>query len=190
MNCEFCGKKDFKFLFYGTDKNHGVRGKFKIVKCENCGLIFINPRPQAKELEKYYPRGKYYAFEKIDNYSKKTKLKILLYDLYFNPKNKRYFLKAIFSPLRMFSRGTKIRKDAKLLDVGCGSGQFLYEMKQLGLKTWGAEPGDFDRDAAKKENLNIFHGELKNARYPSNYFDIITLNHVLEHVNNPNETIK
>lgn len=188
-NCELCGNKDFKFLFKGKDKLLGIGGDFNLFECKKCEVIFLNPQPSYKELEKYYSNKKYYSLKKIDTISKKLKIKLSLYKIYFNSNEKNIFLKILFYPLKFIVRGTKIAKDARLLDVGCGSGQFLYEMKQFGLRTCGVEPGDFDRKTSKKENLNIFHGELKSARFHSNYFDIITLNHVLEHVNNPYETI-
>ena len=87
-------------------------------------------------------------------------------------------------------RGTKIAKNKRFLDVGSGSGQFLYEMKQFGMDIYGVEPSDFDEKTAKEKKLNILKSDLIKANYPSNYFDIITFNHVLEHVNNPLKTIK
>jgi len=78
----------------------------------------------------------------------------------------------------------------KLLDIGSGSGQFLYEMKTLGMEVHGIEPGSFDAKVAKKENLDIIKSNLDKTRYKSNCFDLITINHVLEHVNNPVETLK
>lgn len=190
--CEFCGKQDFKFLFYGTDKLHNIPGNFKVVKCKNCGLIFINPQPSFKELEKYYPYEKYYSLKKIRlrEDDKNVRLKLFLFKLFYT-KNKNYLLRAIFSPLKVFVRQTKIFSEAKFLDIGCGAGQFLYEMKQLGIKNvYGVEPGDFNEKQAKKEGLKIKKSDLINANYPEKFFDIITINQVLEHVNNPLETIR
>jgi SAM-dependent methyltransferase len=185
--CRICGNKKFKFLFAGKDKNIGIKGKFNIFECEKCKVIFLNPLPSTKESEKFYPKS-YYSFNKIDKTSKKTKLKILLYKIYFN--NGNFFLRFVFSPLKFFVRGTFIKKGDKLLDIGAGSGQFLYEMQLLGLKTYGTEPGNFDEKFSKKQRLNIKKGFLENIKYPSNFFDIITINHVLEHLNNPIKTIK
>ncbi len=187
-NCEFCSKNKFEFLFYAKDKHHNIPGKFKIVKCKSCGLIFINPQPQGKELERHYPKS-YYSFSKITK-RRKSKLRVLLYNVYFNPHKGNYLLKFLFLPLKFYLRGTIISKSKKLLDVGCGSGQFLYEMKQLGLEVYGVEPGNFDKKNAKKLDLNIKNTDLIKAKYPSNYFDIITINQVLEHINNPIENLQ
>lgn len=188
--CNLCKNKNFEFLFTGQDTLHNISGKFNLYRCKNCGLMFINPQPTIKELERYYPKN-YYSFSRITKSdSLKIKLKLFLYNLYYNPQKRNILLRALFLPLRGFVRGTLIKSKAKILDVGCGSGQFLYEMKTLGMNAYGVEPGSIDENEAKKERLNIVNGTLENAKYPDNFFDIITINHVLEHVNDPAGTIK
>jgi len=190
--CDFCGHRNFKFLFYGFDKNLKISGKFRLVKCIKCGLIFINPRPSFNELKRHYPKDEYYSLSKIKTKedSKKTRFKIFLYNIYFNPETKKNLLRVLFSPFKFLVRGAKIILGKKLLDVGSGSGQFLYEMKHFGLETYGVEPGDFDKKSAKKYGLNIKKTDLIKAKYPSNFFDIVTIYHVLEHVDNPSEILK
>ena len=188
--CEICGKSAFKFLFKQRDKNLNFWEDFQLYKCKNCGVIFLNPQPSNKELEKYYPKERYYSLGGIDKNSSKTKLKIFLYNLYFNQERKNYLLKILFSPIKFMIRGTKIVKGEKILDVGCGSGQFLYEMKRLGVDSCGTEPGEFDEKGAKEEGLYIKKTTLEKAGLKENAFDIVTLNQVLEHVNNPNKTLK
>jgi len=183
--CEICGGKDFKFLFEGNDKLLGVPGRFNVMECNNCGVEFLNPQPDYKELDKYYDPDKYYSLKKIDKDSFKTKLKIKLYELYFT-KNHQYLQKLLFFPIKFMIRSTVIKKNSRILDIGCGAGQFLFEMQQLGLKTYGTEPGDFD----KTINLNIKNTDLINANYSDNHFDLIVMNHVFEHINNPTNTLK
>lgn len=188
-SCNFCDSRNFRVLFYGRDKNFDVPGKFPILKCKKCGLIFIGIRINQKKLEEYYPK-EYYSFNKIDPNSLKLRVKMLLYNLYFNPKNKNKLFSLIFLPLLPFSRGIIISPNKKLLDIGSGSGQFLYEMKGFGMKEYGIEPGNFDKESAKKYGLNIKKTDLIKEKYPNEYFDIITINHVLEHVSNPTKIIR
>jgi ubiquinone/menaquinone biosynthesis C-methylase UbiE len=187
--CFLCGSKNFKFLYYNTDRLYGVPGQFRIEQCNKCKIIFLNPQPKNSELEKYYP-NMYYSFDKIkteDN--RKIKLKLLLYKL--NYYKNRKLLKLLLLPIRKFVRTADLKKTNKILDVGCGSGQFLYEMKRLGIiDCYGVEPYGFDEKGAKKHNLNIKKCDLLSAKYPSNFFDIITLNHVLEHMSNPDKILK
>jgi 2-polyprenyl-3-methyl-5-hydroxy-6-metoxy-1,4-benzoquinol methylase len=188
--CEICGDKKIKFLFNQKDKNLGILGEFSLSKCLNCGVIFLNPPPSSNESEKFYPKKEYYSLNKIktEKDSKKTKTKLRLYGIYFSEKN-NFLRRIIFSPIKFIIRGTIIKKDIKILDIGCGSGQFLYEMKTLGLDVYGVEPGKFDEEGNKKYDLNIKKGNIGKIKYPKEYFDIITLNHVLEHINNPNTTL-
>jgi len=187
--CFLCGSKNFNFLYHNRDRLHGIPGEFKIEQCKNCELIFINPQPTHSELSKYYPSN-YYSFKKIQTYDNhKIKFKLLLYELNYY-KNSRRLLRFILGPVRKFVRIADLKKDNKILDIGCGSGQFLYEMKQLGIMyCYGVEPFGFDTEGAKKNNLNIKKCDLLSAKYPSNFFDVITLNHVLEHMDNPAETL-
>lgn len=188
--CEICGSKEIKLLFKQYDKNLDIKDSFSVFKCGNCNSLFLNPQPSSKELEKYYSKDKYYSLKNIETKeSKKTRLKIKLYEIYFNSDNNKPLLKIIFSPIKFIVRGTKIVKGDKLLDVGCGSGQFLYEMKELGMNVQGVEPGEFDEKENKRYKLNIKKSNLIGAKYNKESFDLITLNHVLEHLDNPDETL-
>ena len=183
--CEICGNKEFTNLFKGSDKLLNIEGEFTLMECNNCGVEFLNPQPSNNELKKYYNSNKYYSLKKIDKDSYKLKLKLFLYQLYYT-KNKNYFCKLLFSPIKFMIRSTVIKSNIKILDIGCGAGQFLFEMKSCGLRTFGIEVGDFD----KSEDLNIRNTNLIDAKYPNNYFDLITMNHVFEHLNNPHQILK
>lgn len=189
--CEICGSKKISFLFYGNDKLFRIPGKFSLFRCKNCKTIFLNPQQSYKESKKFYPRDKYHSLENIktEKDSIKTKINLKLYKIYFSEKG-NFFKKILFSPIKFTVRGTIIKKGTKLLDIGCGSGQFIYEMKNLGLEVYGVEPGDFNKEDSNKYKLNIKNLELIKSKYPKEYFDLITINHVFEHLGNPNETIK
>ena len=190
--CEICGNDSFKFLFKQKDKNMGFDQKFSLFACKSCDSIFLNPVLSYQELEKYYSSGRYYSLEKIKNKnnSKKIKFKLMLYKIYFDFKKRHIFKRFIFSPLKFNLQGTIIDKNKRLLDIGCGSGQFLYEMQVLGLNVQGIEPGNFDQEGNKKYKLRIKKSDLINTNYPRESFHIITMNHVLEHLNKPQENIK
>ena len=188
-SCSLCKNANLKLLFYGKDKNFHIPGKFPILECRKCRLIFMGIVPDSKELEKYYPK-EYYSYTPIDSKGFKFKMKIFLYNLYFNKKKGDYLSKMLFSPFLPFVRGVIISPGKKLLDIGSGSGQFLYEMKQLEMNGQGLEPGSFDEKSARRYELNIKNTDLLGAKYPKEYFDIITMNHVLEHVPNPAKDIE
>ena len=76
-----------------------------------------------------------------------------------------------------------------LLEIGCGNGEMLKKMQQLG---WTVEGLDFDPaavDNSRKKGLNIRLGGLIEQNLPENSFDAIVMRHVLEHVPNPSAII-
>jgi len=188
--CPICLSKRILSLFDQKDKNIGAPGKFSLFKCNNCEGIFLNPQPSYEESSGFYPKGAYYSLNKIktERKSVKTKVKLELYKTYFSESGNK-LKRFLFSPFRFMIRSVFIKNGAKLLDIGCGSGQFLYEMKSLGLNVYGIEQGKFDEEGNKKYSLHIINGEIEKAKYNKEQFDIITLNHVLEHTNNPNKTL-
>jgi 2-polyprenyl-3-methyl-5-hydroxy-6-metoxy-1,4-benzoquinol methylase len=76
--------------------------------------------------------------------------------------------------------------DDRLLDVGCGRGDFLDRMRRRG---WAVEGLDVDSSALEqaraKHGLKVHMGPIEDLRFPGESFDAITMNHVIEHVHDP-----
>lgn len=181
--CNLCGSKSFEFLLKGQDKMYPIKGDYSLFQCKQCGLIFVNPQPSQKELEKHYPAEKYYSLGKGG-----AEMKSILQRAYYSEGN--YLSKIALILFKPFINSIKIVPKGKLLDVGCGSGEFLYLAKKKGMDCYGIEPGKFDRKFADSRGLKIFNGTLEKAKYQNAYFDVITMNHVFEHVENPMKTMK
>lgn len=99
-----------------------------------------------------------------------------------------------FFPLKRSNADQDVRllsyaPGGRLLDVGCGSGDWLIAMRDLG---WQAEGLDFDQravEAARDRHLEVRCGTLEEQAYPDCSYDAVTLNHVIEHVPLPPETL-
>ncbi|PIN75618.1 hypothetical protein COV18_02110 [Candidatus Woesearchaeota archaeon CG10_big_fil_rev_8_21_14_0_10_37_12] len=180
-NCNLCGSRKLANFIIGQDRMYNLPGIFQGVKCSECGLVFVNPQPGKEELSKHYPE-KYYSFS---GEIKRNKFAEFLYFTFFADEGNK-FLKVLFYPLFPFFRTAIIEKGAKLLDIGCGNGVFLSRMKTLGLNVYGVDPF-IQKDIP---SLNIKKGELNTVGFTQESFDIITLNNVLEHVSDPDDTIK
>ncbi len=76
-----------------------------------------------------------------------------------------------------------------ILDIGCGSGKYLVKLSNW-LTVFGLDVSEVAAVEAQKKGIDIFIGNLKDARYPSNFFDAIVMIHVLEHIYDPSELIK
>lgn len=82
------------------------------------------------------------------------------------------------------------RKDADLLDVGCGSGTLLGLLKQRGFRVMGVDFSAEAANVAQTENgVRVVVGSLTDAAFPAESFDVVTLFHVMEHVANPREVL-
>jgi 2-polyprenyl-3-methyl-5-hydroxy-6-metoxy-1,4-benzoquinol methylase len=78
----------------------------------------------------------------------------------------------------------------RLLDVGCGSGLFLQRMRKLGWDVEGIDPDASAVENARRKGLKVGLGRLKNYQYPPESFDVLTMSHVIEHVEDPHQHLK
>jgi SAM-dependent methyltransferase len=79
----------------------------------------------------------------------------------------------------------------RLLDVGCGGGDFLVQMRSLGWDVAGIEPDAVAAEQARtRRNLAVETGTPETSNLAAATFDVITLNHVIEHVPDPIATLR
>ena len=171
-SCPICGTESFTTYLIGTDL-FLTKEEFKIVSCSNCGFRFVNPRPDKKEIGKYYESSNYISHE----------VKRTLIDYLYKEVRK-------LSTYRKYKIINRFSGKRKLLDIGCGTGEFLKFCKEKGFEVKGIEPGEKPRNFAQsKYDLEVYdETELKNINDP--YFDIITMWHVLEHVHSLQERMQ
>ena len=152
-------------VFSCKDMYYDISGEeFNVVKCRDCGLVYVNPRPTEEQIHSFYTNDYYCVdIEKED----------LL-------REKEASLQAKFDKVKHLTPG-------RLLDIGCQKGEFLYFMQQKG---WEVKGVDFSPTPPNLFGLDIFYGRLEDAGFPPNYFDLITLWAVLEHVYHPREMLK
>lgn len=153
---------------YITVKDHSVSGEeFQLLYSEEFDLLETSPQPSLEELPKYYKSQDY-----ISHTDSQRNLFEKAYHLVRNISLKRK-LKLINS----FSS-----KEKRLLDVGCGTGDFLQKAQQNKWIVFGIEPNENARAIANKKNNNsVFDVEHLLKLNPKG-FDVITLWHVLEHL--------
>jgi len=103
-------------------------------------------------------------------------------------KSKKRFYNRVLNDLSLRVRG----EIKSLLDVGCGFGYFLELASQKGWQVSGVEIASraVENAMAKIGTQNIFRGTLKEAKYPDDAFDAITLWDLLFHVPNPYEELR
>ena len=164
VHCDLCGRDEFEFFLEEKDLLQGLAGTFHLVRCKNCGLMYLNPRPSFPQMSRYYP-SEYAPYRwLIDHPSWLVRWDFL----YGQRKNYWALLKHVNS------------RSGRLLDIGCAAGGFLAAMRKWGdWETYGVE---IDRESARyaqtKLNLDVFAGTLHEANYPDDFFDIVMKNHL------------
>jgi SAM-dependent methyltransferase len=73
----------------------------------------------------------------------------------------------------------------RVLDVGCGKGRFLAALAKLGWDAHGIEPDPVSSAIARETSGAVVHRRLDADLYPEGFFDVITMNHALEHASDP-----
>lgn len=170
VRCDLCGADHSLPLLERKDRFSGKT--FCYVRCHSCGLIYLNPRPDSEEILSYYPAG-YEAYLPIQTLSVVERWQ-----------KKR--------ALRMLSRFvSQYQSSGRLLDVGCGTGDFLKEMQNLGWEVQGVEPDSQSVATARKiYGLDVFAGPLSTFQAPEEVFDVVTMWDVLEHLPSPKSALQ
>lgn len=149
-------------------KDHSVSGeKFQLKKNEKYGFLETFPQPKTNQLSEYY---------KTEDYISHTDAKRNWFEKAYHLV-RRFSLKQKLKLINGFKTETKT-----LLDVGCGTGDFLKTAKENNWTVSGIEPNADARSIANQKTENaVFDIEQLN-NFESNSFDVITLWHVLEHL--------
>jgi SAM-dependent methyltransferase len=174
--CPLCSAHDFAPFIRARDFHYGNQGWFTLVRCSHCRLCFQDPMPDDSELSSYYP-ATYYAYK--DRFDKKPL-----------PASK-ILLKTLLGINDLETKDPVFQRPGKMLDVGCGSGWFLAQMRDKGWEVKGVEPSSAAASLGQSQRgLDIFNGTLWDAQFDSGSFDYVRLNHSFEHMGDPNRALR
>ncbi len=167
VSCNLCGS-GHALTICRTDRR---LKQLRTVCCEQCGLVRTDPMPTEAELEEYYA-GEYRLDYQFALKGAPPR---------FHQTRSQREAEARFALLRpILSHG------ARLLDFGSGSGEFLGLAARAGLRVQGLEPGEsFAAYSRKAHGVAVETGTWQQAEYAPGAFDVITANHVLEHLREP-----
>lgn len=160
VDCPLCGSARHRFVYERRDHTHHVTGTyFRVVRCRDCGMVFVNPRPGPGEIDAFYPEE--------------------FYEAQIAPAQ---LLRDKGGALQARARLLQELTSGRLLDVGCQKGEFMQWMKQRG---WDVRGVEISRKAPNLFGLPIFYGRLEDAGFAPRSFDAVTAWAVLEHVHDP-----
>lgn len=169
--CNLCGSTNNTLLYNIKDWAYETEGSFTLVQCE-CGLVYLSLRPIMQVMSKYYPQNY------IPYYQASPPTGRLRQTLYYWKWRAR-----CLQVLKVCNKG-------RILDIGCSSGLFLQALVRYGdWETHGIEVNTKMANMARESGIKVIEGEVADAKYLANYFDVVTLWDVLEHLHNPRATL-
>ncbi len=202
-HCPLCHTTG-SLLYTGlNDRLFAAPGRWHVRQCSRptCGLAWLDPQPWPEEIHKLY--ATYYTHTatpfQLSRWGGLRQLweqSTAVYSLGYDRSQLTRFdrlIGAITTKVALLQDLAHYRLmwlsaegNGRLLDIGCGNGDFLARMHTLGWQTVGLEP---DAQAAaiagRRPGLEIYQGTTDHIQFPANSFDAITLSHVIEHVPNP-----
>ncbi|MFD0834754.1 class I SAM-dependent methyltransferase [Mariniflexile aquimaris] len=154
-------------------KDHSVSGEmFQLIENTEYGFLETFPKPAAQDLPNYYESEDYISHTDA----------------------KRNLFEKVYHLVRKISLKKKLKlieschaESKTLLDVGCGTGDFIQVAKQNNWKVTGVEPNEQARSIANKKNKDSVFDVDQLVKLQPQSFDVVTLWHVLEHLPNLEE---
>jgi SAM-dependent methyltransferase len=174
-------------------------GKWTLYRCKECGSAYLNPRPTQATLHLAYRSYFTHSAEKdilaIDNGRFHRVFangyRNWRYGTRIEPSSRLGALVKALQPMRRAKIDAEMRMlprawpGATLLDLGCGSGQFLEWARSAGWTVFGVDPDPKAVTVAHSRGLEVHLGRIDELDPAEHQFDMITLSHVIEHVHDP-----
>lgn len=173
--CPLCGSNRQELLCTAQDHLTRQPGPYTLFRCLDCGLGYLDPRPTADEMDMHYPS----TYE--------PHVSLLLEDM---PHPRRWLVQYGLRKRRQPLLAQ--RSSGKVLDVGCGAGLFLAEMRRH--TSW--EIYGIDRNpqaiAFAREVLKIPAqvGTIEENDFPDGSYDAVTMWDTLEHLHAPRKALR
>jgi ubiquinone/menaquinone biosynthesis C-methylase UbiE len=175
VKCCICESNNATIIGNGQDfEYHTSRETFSVMRCNSCGLIYLNPRPVISEFKRIYPPS-YHAY----NFSE-------------NNFGFPYRVRSRIETWRLLHDCRRLPDNARILDVGCGDGFHLSLLAKSGKKNWSLEGVDINKhaiDAATRKGLRVYRGRVEEVDLPEESYDLIFMIMTIEHLERPDRTL-
>ena len=164
-SCRICGSTQFR--------KFAKKNGFHLDRCQKCRLIQVTDDLSNISLEELY--GQEFFDDQYNWLQKEGKARQREYEKYHHRMGEIEELK---------------REKGAILDIGCSFGFFLDVARSRGWKAVGVDIGDYAAKFARtKLGLEVHSSDLLKAPLKINYFDVITLWNVIEHLDGPVEAL-
>lgn len=171
--CPVCGNTSFSIAIQGKD--YFLSGEdFDVIQCAVCDLRMTWPIPAPGDIGKYYESQDY-----ISHDTNEKKLLNLIYKI-----ARIFTIRSKFRLVRKYAPGHRI------MDIGCGTGEFLNFCKNKGYECLGVEPNAKAREFAMQKFGLDLREEITFGKEEMGTIDCISMWHVLEHIKELNGTLQ
>lgn len=178
-SCNNCGSVERALITTGVEHEYDntTNDIFNVVRCKNCGLVYLNPRPDISELPTIYPSN-YYAYSLEEGYDEDQRQ-----NWYY-----KYRYKQILQGLEGALSFVNAPNPVRVLDIGCADGHILNWFQKVRTKqveTFGVDMNERAVEKANAAGHKAYAGRFEEVDLPENYFDFVWASHVIEHVPDP-----
>jgi 2-polyprenyl-3-methyl-5-hydroxy-6-metoxy-1,4-benzoquinol methylase len=198
-DCALCGQKGETLYTGQKDRLFLGAGLWNLKKCPNrdCGLVWLDPMPLKEDIWKaylsYYTHAPEAGQSSVQGrFGQRFELGYIRSRFGYPSSEAGIWARLIGFLIYHREGGSTFvewKPGGRLLDVGCGAGGYLKFMRSLGWEVEGVEFDPAAVEAARQSGLNVRAGVLEEQAYPPASFDVITLQHVIEHVPDPVATM-
>jgi 2-polyprenyl-3-methyl-5-hydroxy-6-metoxy-1,4-benzoquinol methylase len=205
-HCPVCGKTDRQLVHPNVrDRIYFCApGEWNVFRCSSCGAGYLDPRPNRETIadaySTYYTHGDATKVEDPPR-SGWRQFRVAQRNAYLNQCYGYQLKPATRSAPLGLSANRRLRFDryvcflpypgpgARLLDVGCGNGRLMMQLRSVGWTVSGVEPDPKSAEQARGAGLDV-QSTLNRESLPQAHFDAITMNHVIEHLHEPVDTLR
>jgi 2-polyprenyl-3-methyl-5-hydroxy-6-metoxy-1,4-benzoquinol methylase len=164
--CDLCGGGDFSAVFF--------LGEQKKVRCESCGLEFVERKP----IDGWDVADEVFEREETVEFFEKIWSNADLWATRIERLNRMF--ERIGVPL--------LRAGGRAFEIGCGEGDFLRHLKERGLEVEGIETSNrLVEHCRKRLGLNVNKGTVRDFSVPPDSYDLVLAYHVTEHLDKPSQ---
>lgn len=163
--CPVCRRAGAREWLVSPDRFHGRLDKYTLVRCPSCSLVWLSQPPAPSEMQRHYTD----AYDRLISAAGQN------------------------SPQRWRERAETLvqyKQCGALLDLGCSSGSFLRSLPQKSWELSGIEmSAQSARNAEESSGAKVFVGQILDASFAPESFDVITCFDVLEHLYEPRKVM-
>jgi len=183
--CQICGNVAGNRTHIAREMMFGLRDPFSYLECAQCGCVQLLEIPA--DMTRYYPPN-YYSYRRHGRVMTALRHRWSAYAL-----GRRSLVGGLLTRFVMVNRAMMavarlgVSPQARILDVGCGSGHLLLDLKHLGYPhVTGVDPF-IERDLVYEGGPTVYKRQLAEMEGP---FDLIMFHHSFEHMDKPGEVFR